>query len=63
MTDLFKIQNQSENPKINQVISKSESLQQSMMYMVNDGGLKEGNVMKYSYAHPLFWAPFVMVGD
>ncbi len=63
MTDLFKIQNQSENPKINQVISKSESLQQSMMYMVNNGGLKEGNVMKYSYAHPLFWAPFVMVGD
>ena len=20
-------------------------------------------VMKYSYAHPLFWAPFVVVGD
>jgi CHAT domain-containing protein len=22
-----------------------------------------GGRMKYSYAHPLFWAPFVMVGD
>jgi CHAT domain-containing protein len=25
--------------------------------------MKEGNTMKYSYAHPLFWAPFVVVGD
>ena len=23
----------------------------------------EGKAMKYSYAHPLFWAPFVVVGD
>jgi len=25
--------------------------------------MEEGGVMKYSYAHPLFWAPFVVVGD
>jgi len=25
--------------------------------------MKEGANMKYAYAHPLFWAPFVVVGD
>jgi len=25
--------------------------------------MKEGGNMKYAYAHPLFWAPFVVVGD
>ena len=26
-------------------------------------GMKDGANMKYAYAHPLFWAPFVVVGD
>jgi CHAT domain-containing protein len=34
-----------------------------MLNQVDQGGMKEGNTMKYSYAHPLFWAPFVVVGD
>ena len=61
MTDLFKIQNQTSTS--NADISKAQSLKQSMMNMLNNSGLKVNNVMKYSYAHPLFWAPFVMVGD
>ncbi len=57
MTDLFKRQQQ------NQGLAKSEALRQAMLNQVDQGGMKEGNVMKYSYAHPLFWAPFVVVGD
>jgi len=43
--------------------SKAELLRQAMLNQVDQGGMKEGNTMKYSYAHPLFWAPFVVVGD
>jgi CHAT domain-containing protein len=57
MTDLFKRQQQ------NQGLAKSEALRQAMLYQVDQGGMREGNTMKYSYAHPLFWAPFVVVGD
>jgi CHAT domain-containing protein len=57
MTDLFKRQQQ------NQGLTKSEALRQAMLNQVDQGGMKEGNTMKYSYAHPLFWAPFVVVGD
>jgi CHAT domain-containing protein len=56
MTDLFKRQ---------QVkgIGKVEALKESMVYHIEQGGMTEGKTMKYSYAHPLFWAPFVIVGD
>jgi CHAT domain-containing protein len=57
MTDLFKRQQQ------NQGLAKSEVLRQAMLYQVDQGGMREGGTMKYSYAHPLFWAPFVVVGD
>lgn len=57
MTDLFRRQQQ------NQGLAKSEALRQAMLNQVDQGGMKEGNTMKYSYAHPLFWAPFVVVGD
>ena len=57
MTDLFKRQQQTQG------ITKSEALRQAMLNQVDQGGMKEGGNMKYSYAHPLFWAPFVVVGD
>jgi hypothetical protein len=34
-----------------------------MLNQIDQGGMKEGANMKYAYAHPLFWAPFVVVGD
>ncbi|MBJ7379488.1 MAG: CHAT domain-containing protein [Polynucleobacter sp.] len=57
MTDLFKRQQQTQNT------SKAELLRQAMLNQIDQGGVKEGNNMKYAYAHPLFWAPFVVVGD
>jgi CHAT domain-containing protein len=57
MTDLFNRQQQ--NPSF----GKAELLCQSMLNQIDQGGFKEGNTIKYAYAHPLFWAPFVVVGD
>lgn len=57
MTDLFKSQQKA------QTLSKAELLRQAMLNQVDQGGMIEGGSMKYSYAHPLFWAPFVVVGD
>ena len=57
MTDLFKRQQQ------NKSLQKSEALKQAMQAQIDQGGVKEGSTLKYSYAHPLFWAPFMVVGD
>ena len=57
MTDLFKNQQKAQGT------SKGELLRQAMLNQIDQGGMKEGATMKYSYAHPLFWAPFVVVGD
>ena len=59
MTDLFKRQSQSKS------MSKPESLRRAMLELADKGGYREPNAktISYAYAHPLFWAPFVMVGD
>lgn len=57
MTDLFKNQQKAQGT------SKAELLRQAMLNQIDQGGMKEGGNMKYAYAHPLFWAPFVVVGD
>jgi CHAT domain-containing protein len=57
MTDLFTRQQQSKD------ISKAELLRQAMLNQIDQGGMKEGNTLRYAYAHPLFWAPFIVVGD
>jgi CHAT domain-containing protein len=57
MTDLFRNQQKAGNT------SKAELLRQAMLDQIDNGGMKEGGNMKYAYAHPLFWAPFVVVGD
>jgi CHAT domain-containing protein len=57
-SDLFR--RQSADPGL----SRSEALRQSMMALV-DGPVSvdaEGRT-GYTYAHPLFWAPFTVIGD
>ncbi|HTJ97285.1 MAG TPA: CHAT domain-containing protein, partial [Rhodocyclaceae bacterium] len=59
MTDLFRRQVNANN------ISKAEALRQAMLGLIDGPGAvdeKTGRV-SFSYAHPLFWAPFVVVGD
>ncbi|MFM7943772.1 MAG: CHAT domain-containing protein, partial [Candidatus Fonsibacter sp.] len=59
MVDLFKRHNNQEK------ISKSEALKQAMLNIADKGAARIGNtnVVSYFYSHPLFWAPFVVVGD
>jgi CHAT domain-containing protein len=56
MTDLFKRQNQ------DQAITKPQALQQASLQLLNQGQ-PDSKDENYTYAHPLFWAPFMMVGD
>lgn len=59
MTDLFRRQ------AADAGLSKAEALQAAMRGMLDAGVKVDGKSGKplFSYAHPLFWAPFVLVGD
>jgi CHAT domain-containing protein len=57
-SDLFR--RQSGNPKL----SRSEALRQSMMALLDgSGAVNAKGQTSYTYAHPLFWAPFTLIGD
>lgn len=59
MTDLF--QRQVAQPQL----GKAEALRQSMLSLMDGAGYVDVKTKRtlYTYAHPLFWAPFVVVGD
>ncbi len=57
VTDLFT--RQSANPKL----ARGEALRQAMMSLADEGGFKSGDKVLFSYAHPLFWAPYTIIGD
>jgi CHAT domain-containing protein len=58
-TGLFQYQHE------NKTLSRSRALQQSILDLINEPGLKDNASGKIvaSYAHPLFWAPFIVVGE
>jgi CHAT domain-containing protein len=58
-TELF--QRQANEPKL----SRAKALQQTMNALIDDGGYVDPATKQrvFSYAHPLFWAPFSLVGD
>ncbi len=58
VSDLFR--RQSADSKI----SRGEALRQAMMAMIDDKGYTDAaGKMLFSYAHPLFWAPYSIIGD
>ncbi|MGY8684615.1 CHAT domain-containing tetratricopeptide repeat protein [Bradyrhizobium sp. UFLA05-153] len=58
VTDLFK--RQADDPKI----GRSEALRQAMMALVDGPGYLNGEgKTEFAYAHPLFWAPYSIIGD
>ena len=58
MTDMFKRQQQKQGQ------NKAEYLQASMVNMIDSLSSQDAKgKSRYAYAHPLFWAPFVVVGD
>ena len=57
-TDLFK--RQSENPNL----TRAEALRQTMLGLMDREGQRDASgKLQFSYAHPMFWAPFSLVGD
>ena len=58
-TDLFRRQ------ATNAGLSRAEALRRAMLSLIDDGGATdpESGRMVFSYAHPIFWAPFSLIGD
>jgi CHAT domain-containing protein len=47
-------------------LSRAQALRQSILNIIDEANLKNevsGKIVSVSYAHPLFWAPFIIVGD
>jgi CHAT domain-containing protein len=43
---------------------RSKSLQRAILDMIDNSTLKKSSGQDvFSYAHPIFWAPFIVVGD
>jgi CHAT domain-containing protein len=58
VTDLFK--RQADDPRI----TRGEALRQAMMALVDGPGYVGSNgKTEFAYAHPLFWAPYSIIGD
>jgi len=58
VSDLFR--RQAKDPKI----TRTEALRQAMLALIDDGSFKDDNGQTMvSYAHPLFWAPYTIIGD
>lgn len=59
MTDLFRRQ------AADGALNRAEALRQAMLGLVDGDGEVDAKTGKplYRYAHPLFWAPFSLVGD
>jgi len=58
-TALFRYQ------KHEKTLSRARALRKSMLSLIDSPGYVDGRTGKVvaSYAHPLFWAPFILVGD
>ena len=58
ITDLFK--RQADDPKI----TRGEALRQAMLALVDGPGyVGADGKTEFAYAHPLFWAPYSIIGD
>ena len=57
-TELFR--RQAQDP----ALTRAEALRASMLSLMQTGGAKDGaGKLQYTYAHPMFWAPFTLIGD
>jgi CHAT domain-containing protein len=44
-------------------LSRAEALRGAMLDLIDGPGLTQGSRTLFSYAHPIFWAPFSLIGD
>lgn len=47
------------NPKL----TRGEAVRRTRVKMIDEMGYRQSGKMIFSYAHPIFWAPFTIVGD
>lgn len=57
VTDIFRRQAE------NDALSRSEALRASSMAMLDGAGFQIGGKTIFTYAHPIFWAPYSIIGD
>jgi len=58
VSDLFHRQS------VDPTLSRAEALRQAMLALLDGKGFTDaGGKMVFSYAHPLFWAPYTIIGD
>ena len=43
--------------------TRAEALRQAMMALMDGRGFADTDKTLYTYAHPLFWAPYTIIGD
>ena len=57
-TDIFR--RQAADPKL----TRAAALRQAMLHLIDNEGARDASgQIVFSYAHPMFWAPFSLVGD
>ncbi len=56
-TDLFGRQ------AANAALPRTQAMRQAMLALIDGDGMVEDGKTVFSYAHPIFWAPFTVVGD
>ncbi len=44
-------------------LSRAEALRQAIVALMDGPGYVEGGKTLFAYAHPLFWAPYTIIGD
>jgi len=57
VTDLFRRQAEDAG------LSRAEALRRSMVALLDGPGYQEDGKTLFSYAHPIFWAPYSLMGD
>ncbi len=44
-------------------LARAEALRQTRTHLIQKAGYQADGKMLFAYAHPIFWAPFTIVGD
>ena len=57
VTDVFRRQAE------DATLSRAEALRQAMVALMDGPGYVENGKTLYTYAHPMFWAPYSLIGD
>ncbi len=48
----------------NPALTRAEALRQTMLWLMDNAGQSDASgKTEFTYAHPMFWAPFALIGD